>query len=294
MASHPDSGSIRTRQSSQGGNVIRDLLENLEAHARGMWRYRWRAVIVMWLVSIAGWVVVYAMPPVYQANARIYVDTENALRPLLRGIATSSNVMDEVVIVIREMLGRTNLTEVIRNTDLYLRAETDAAFDALLASLQQRISVRGNRDNIYSISFQDPDRDVAVAVVDSLVNTFVESSLGADRTDSGRARTFLQQEINDYEARLTTAEDRLANFKRQNVALMLGQRGDYFSRLQSAEVALGRGSGTGCDAKRVTPGPGAPRGVAAATGGRGAGFRHHAVDAGRSGRRWRLCRGQNP
>ena len=237
MASHPDSGSIRTRQSSQGGNVIRDLLENLEAHARGMWRYRWRAVIVMWLVSIAGWVVVYAMPPVYQANARIYVDTENALRPLLQGIATSSNVMDEVVIVIREMLGRPNLTEVIRNTDLYLRAETDAAFDALLASLQQRISVSGNRDNIYSISFQDPDRDVAVAVVDSLVNTFVESSLGADRTDSGRARTFLQQEINDYEARLTTAEDRLANFKRQNVALMPGQRGDYFSRLQSAEAA---------------------------------------------------------
>ena len=55
--------------------VIRAALVNLEAYARGMWRYRWQAVVVMWVISIAGWIGVYSMPDVYEANARVFVDT---------------------------------------------------------------------------------------------------------------------------------------------------------------------------------------------------------------------------
>ena len=163
---------------TQSEHVIRDMLVLFESHARGMWRYRWRAAVVAWVVSIVGWFAVYTMPPVYEANARVYVDTENAIRPLLQGIATSSNVMNEVTIVTREMLSRPNLAEVARATDLDLRTGTQQQFESLLASLQKRILVTGNRDNIFSISFRDPDRTKAVSVVGSLVNTFVEKSLG--------------------------------------------------------------------------------------------------------------------
>ena len=53
-----------------------------------------------------------------------------------------------------------------------------------------------------------------------------------------KAQSFLQEQIDDYEARLTEAENRLANFKRENVAFMPDQRGDYFDRLQQAERNL--------------------------------------------------------
>ena len=218
--------------------MFRDVIETLEAYARGMWRYRWPAVVTIWVICVAGWVAVYAMPPVYGANARVFVDAENALRPLLQGIATSSNVLSEVTVVTREMLSRPNLAEVARNTDLDLGAETDEEFEKLLVLLQKRIQIVGNRDNIFSISFQHRDRAKAIAVVDSLVNTFIEKSLSADRSETGRAQAFLQREIDEYEARLAAAEDKLARFKRDNVAFMPNQRGDYFSRLQSAEAAM--------------------------------------------------------
>jgi polysaccharide chain length determinant protein (PEP-CTERM system associated) len=223
---------------AQGTQVVRDLLILIEAHIRGMWRYRWRALIVTWVLFLTGWVGVALVPPVYEASARIYVDTENAIGPLLRGIAPTSNVLNEVTVVTREMLSRPNLAEVARETDLDLRAETAEEFEDLLVDLAKEISVIGSRDNIYSIQFQDPSRQKAVAVVESLVNTFVERSLGANRNESSQAQSFLQEQINDYEARLTAAEDRLARFKRQNVEFMPGQRGDYFSRLQSAEATL--------------------------------------------------------
>jgi polysaccharide chain length determinant protein (PEP-CTERM system associated) len=229
------SGELNMEREPQAESVFRDLLNDVSAHARGMWRFRWRAAIVAWMLCVVGWIAVYLMPPVYQANARVFVDTENAIKPLLQGIGSSSNVMNEVAVVIREMLSRPNLAEVARNSDLDLRVNTDEEFEKLIESLQKRIQVDGNRDNIFSISFQDVDRDKAVSVVDSLVNTFVEKSLGADRSESTQAQFFLQDQIKEYEARLTMAEDRLASFKRDNVAYMPDQRGDYFARLQAAK-----------------------------------------------------------
>jgi len=224
--------------SAENDPIFRNALTQLEAYARGMWRYRWRAVIAMWAISIIGWIAVYLMPPVYEAKARIFVDTENALRPLLRGIASSTSVLNEVTVVTREMLSRPNLAEVARTTDLDLRARDADEFEELLTGLGNKIQVDGSRDNIFTISYQDVDRAKAVAVVDALVTTFVEKSLGAERTDSSQAKSFLQAQLAEYEGRLTAAENRLAAFKRENVAFMPDQQGDYFARLQALESGL--------------------------------------------------------
>lgn len=217
--------------------IIAQIREQLIAQARGMWRYRWQSVGVMWVVCIIGWLAVYSLPPVYSANARILVDAENAIRPLLQGIATSSNVIAEVNIVAREIKNRDALASVARETGLDKRASTDAEFAQLLESLRKRVHVKGTRDYVYSISFSDTDRDIALAVVESIVNSFVEKSLGGDRQESGEALAFLRGQIAEYDARLTQAEDRLAEFKRVNVAVMPDQRGDYFARLQASELS---------------------------------------------------------
>ena len=222
----------------RGKQVIQDALMMIRTQALGMWRFRWLAIIVAWTVCIAGWISVYSMPDLYEANARVYVDTENAIQEFLGGIAASTDVMSEVTVVVREIVSRPNLAEVARNTDLALRAQTDEQFENLLTSLQNRISVQGSREGIYSISFEDPDRSNALAVVDALLTAFVEKSLGGDRTDSAQAQQFLEEQIAEYEERLTAAEDRLASFKRENVHLMPDQSGDYFSRMRTAETVL--------------------------------------------------------
>ena len=218
--------------------AIRDALAVLRSQALGMWRYRWLALIVAWGLAVVGWIGVYSMADVYSANARVYVDTQNAIEDFLDGIAVKSDVMSDVTVVVREIVSRPNLAEVARNTDLALRANDEEQFAELLTSLQNRISVDGNREGVFSISFQDPDRTKALAVVDSLLTAFVEKSLGADRTDSAQAQQFLQEQIAEYEKRLTEAEDKRARFKRDNVALMPDQQGDYFTRLQAAETGL--------------------------------------------------------
>src|SRR5690606_38387541 len=87
---------------------------------------------------------------------------------------------------------------------------------------------------IFKISFQDTERETALTVVKSLLDTFVEDTLGSKTQDSARAEATLLAQIQEYEQRLTEAENRLKNFKQQNVGLMPGEHGDYYQQLQAA------------------------------------------------------------
>jgi hypothetical protein len=50
-------------------------------------------------------------------------------------------------------------------------------------------------------------------VIQSLVSIFVESSLGASRKDTDSAKTFLNEQIKQYEAKLEEAEARVKEFR---------------------------------------------------------------------------------
>jgi polysaccharide chain length determinant protein (PEP-CTERM system associated) len=79
---------------------------------------------------------------------------------------------------------------------------------------------------------------MAVRVVDTLLNAFVEDTLGASREDSENARQFLEEQVREYETRLTEAESRLAEFRRANFERLPGTEGGYFQSLQAETEAL--------------------------------------------------------
>ena len=112
------------------------------------------------------------------------------------------------------MLSRPNLEKVAQKTDLMLDAKTAPEQEAVIDSLARRIQL-GRPDgpamrNTFQVSFDDNDPEVAHRVVRTLLDTFMEDSLGLKRTDSGVAQRFLESQIKDYEQKLVEAEDRLA------------------------------------------------------------------------------------
>jgi polysaccharide chain length determinant protein (PEP-CTERM system associated) len=205
----------------------------------GMWRFRWRALVVAWCLALVGWAWVYTLPNIYSASARVHVDTESALRPLLRGLAVETNIQDQLNFMTRALLSRPQLEKVARETDLDLRAQTPREMEEIIDTLQRKIQIAGDgRSSIYTISYEDADRSLAQAIVQTLLDTFVENSLGSKRTDSSSAQRFLEDQIRDYEQRLGQAEARLADFKKKHVGMMPGEGGDYYQRLQSESDLL--------------------------------------------------------
>ncbi len=226
---------------------MQELLQQLLDHARGMWRFRRVALATAWLVGLVGWVVVLALPPVYQADSRVYVDTTAVLRPLLEGIAVEQDVGAQLNYVRQAMLSMPQLDRVARETDLDLNANTPEEKQRMLASLRNDIVIDavaqpGDRNksasSLYTISYRSSDKSQALKVVRSLVDSFVEDTLGGKRSGSETAQRFLQQQIKLYDERLSSAETKLAEFKRKYVGMVPGAQGDFFSRLQAEEDAI--------------------------------------------------------
>jgi len=214
---------------------VNDVFNQLMIYIRGIWRYRWYIHLLAWPICIAGWYFVYSLPDEYRSSARVYVDTQSILRPLLKGLAVETNVGHQVQMITRTLLSRPNIEKVALMADMDLSAKTPGEMESLLSSLEKRIKITGvSRQNLYRLEFVDQDPQLAQQVVQSLLTIFVESALGGNRDDSNSAQKFLTKQIAEYETKLTAAEERLKEFKRANIGLMPQDGKGYFERLDEA------------------------------------------------------------
>ncbi|WP_166840605.1 XrtA system polysaccharide chain length determinant [Rheinheimera pleomorphica] len=218
---------------------LQQAIEQLQTYLQGVWLRRRYIVITAWLVCPAGWFFVYNMPPTFEANAKLYVETSTVLQPLLQGLALRTNSDDEIKLMARTLLSRPNLEKIARATDLDIRAKDDKAFEALIDQLQSQIKIAASgRENIYVISYSNPQPQLALKVVQETLNNFVEGRLGSSRADSQTAERFLNEQIADYERRLMEAEIRLSDFKKNRLSLLPGNETDYYSQISNEKKRL--------------------------------------------------------
>ena len=207
--------------------------------AKGMWRFRWQSLAVAWLVGLVAAVIVYRIPDRYEATARIYVDTQSILKPLMNGLAVQPNVDQQVIMLSRTLISRPNVEKLVRMADLDLKADSRSQQEALVTGLMNTLEIKNaGRDNLYSLSFRDSDPVKAQRVIQSLVSIFVESSLGASRKDTASAKSFLNDQIKSYETKLEEAEARLKAFRLRNIQVETAEGKDSAGRLASLAEQL--------------------------------------------------------
>src|SRR5436305_872595 len=78
-----------------------------------------------------GWFHVMRMPNVYESSARLYIDSDAILTPLLRGLTVEPSLGAQLDLLARTLLSRPNLEKLISKTDLELQVNTPAERVAL-------------------------------------------------------------------------------------------------------------------------------------------------------------------
>jgi polysaccharide chain length determinant protein (PEP-CTERM system associated) len=215
------------------------VIQQILAYAKATWHRRWWGVGVAWLVCIIGWTWVMSLPDRYEAAARVYVDTQTLLRPLLSGLAAEPNVEQQIKLMTRQLVSRPTLEKVSRMTDLDVSAKTPEQTEAMLNNLASKITIAdAGRENLYTISYQDPSGELAKKVVQSLLTIFVETSLGKTRQDISSSQKFIEDQLQQYQQKLNDAESKLKEFKQKHIGTMPGQGGDYYSKLSEAATLL--------------------------------------------------------
>jgi polysaccharide chain length determinant protein (PEP-CTERM system associated) len=205
-------------------------------------KYRWHAVVITWVVALIGWVVVLRLPNQYEASARVYVDTQSILKPLLSSMTTVPNLEQQVTFMRRTLISRPNVERLMRDVDLDVKAKDPKQHDKMVDELMSQIKVTGTeRDDIYTLTYVSDNPKLGKNVVSALLTIFVEGSFSGKKQDSEKAVQFIDDQIKTYEEKLAAAENSLKEFKLKNLGMLPGGgsgTGDFGGQLQAANDQL--------------------------------------------------------
>jgi polysaccharide chain length determinant protein (PEP-CTERM system associated) len=206
-------------------------------------KYRWHAVVITWVVALIGWAVVLRLPNQYEASARVYVDTQSILKPLLSSMTTVPNLEQQVMFMRRTLISRPNVERLMRMVDLDVKAKDSKEHDKIVDELMSQIKVSGTeRDDIYTLTYVSDNPKLGKDVVQSLLTIFVEGSFSGKKQDSEKAVQFIDDQIKTYEEKLAAAENSLKEFKLKNLGMLPreggGSGGDFGGQLLQANDQL--------------------------------------------------------
>ena len=218
---------------------MEELVTQITSYLRGMWRYRWWGMALAWIVGVVAGLVIYQMPDKYESSARVYVDTQSVLRPLMAGLAVQPNIDQQITMLSRTLISRPNVEKLINMADLDLGVNTPEEREALITRLSKDLRIASSdRTNLFMLSYADTRPERAQRVVQSLLSLFVESGLGNKRQDADAARRFIEEQIHSYEQKLTEAENRVKEFRLRNMGVLGDGAQDYISQIGAMTAQL--------------------------------------------------------
>lgn len=218
---------------------MEELVTQITSYLRGMWRYRWWGMALAWIVGVVAGLVIYQMPDKYESSARVYVDTQSVLRPLMAGLAVQPNIDQQITMLSRTLISRPNVEKLINMADLDLGVNTTEEREALITRLSRDLRIgSSDRNNLFMLSYADTRPERAQRVVQSLLSLFVESGLGGKRQDADAARRFIEEQIHSYEQKLTEAENRVKEFRLRNMGVLGDGAQDYISQIGAMTAQL--------------------------------------------------------
>lgn len=219
---------------------MEDILRQGLVALRATWKYRQLGMLAAWIIGAVVAGVILRIPDKYEASARVFVDTQSILKPLMSGLAVQPNVEQQAVMLSRTLISRPNIEKLISMAELDNDINNKAAHEELIERLMRSLAIMNyNRDNLYTITYRDTDPEKAKKVVQALTSIFVDSSSSNKRDDSNSARQFIEDHIRNYEKKLEEAENRLKEFKLRNMDMQTEGK-DSIDRLSEIVTNLNR------------------------------------------------------
>jgi polysaccharide chain length determinant protein (PEP-CTERM system associated) len=206
------------------------------SYLSGIYVYRWYALAVAWLFCIAGWSTVAVMPDSYRASAKVYIDTQSIMDPLLRGLTVSLDSQQEIAIMLTTLITRPTIEQVIHLINPKANQLTAAELEQEVGHLQGSISISQlDAKNYYELSYVDKDATTATNVAQALLSILQNNRVGNTRLNMDDARSFINKEIADYENRLREADKRRQDFRTANLDIL--DKPNAGNRIDAASAA---------------------------------------------------------
>lgn len=215
-------------------NALESFTVKGRTMARIAWRRRWLALASAAAVALGAAVAISMFHDRFQATARVYVNTQTVLKPLMESLTFQPDIDQQVSMLARTLISRPNVEKLVAQPALQLGGGDALERDRIVSRLMNDIKViPAGAGNLYDVSYRDTNPERARHLVAATVGLFVDSGAGEKKRDSQEARSFIDGQISAYEVKLVDAENRLKEFKVRTFGVTGVSSQDYFGRVSA-------------------------------------------------------------
>ena len=219
------------------------LYEQLRIALHQIWRRRWLALGAAWALCLVGWLGIALIPNSYESKARVLIQMQSIL-PTQMGISAAER-QNDLTRVKQTLTSAANLEKVVRRTELNTLVASERDLATQVEALRKDIKVTAQQDNLFEISatasvsgFSNAQNaKLAAAIVQNLLDLFVEENLAGDRDEASQSLTFLDEELRRREQELQQAEQRRVEFEQKFLGVLPGE-GSLGMRMSAARAEL--------------------------------------------------------
>jgi polysaccharide chain length determinant protein (PEP-CTERM system associated) len=196
-------------------------------------RRKWLALAVAVACASLGVAALQLYRERFESSARIYVDTQTVLKPLMAGLTYQPDIDQQLRMLARTLISRENVERLAQTPGLDLNVASEIEREATVRRLMTdiKVSAVGQGSNLFSITYRGSTPHQAERVVGETVKLFAGHGAGEKRRDSAEAGRFIEEQIRQYEATLVAAENRLKDFKLKNFGVSGVSSQDYYARV---------------------------------------------------------------
>lgn len=215
------------------------ISELIKALFRELYNFRRVAVAVFVMIAFAVLLVGMITPKSYETSAMLHADVTNIIEPLLKGRAHVTTI-DRSEQARENIYTRRIIERVAREAGLITGEETVEELEDKINGLRARISIKSEAPNYFRVTYRDGGQDRSFRVLNTVIDTFIKDAAERKRSESRSAYEFINEQVNTYKRQLKIAEERLKEFKSENVdgdEMSVRRRIDNF-RLQIEELKL--------------------------------------------------------
>src|SRR5882672_9856547 len=197
-------------------------------------------VIVNAVALTVGWL----WPKGYTASTSILVDERNIIQPLMQGAAVATDALDRSKNA-REIIFGRKIMDTILDYGGWLKANPSVEErETLIDAIKRQTSITPVGKNILRIEYRDADPDRAFRVTEKVADLFMQESITAKAAESRAAFAFIEQQTQEYQDKLTRAEEELKELRSSNLdantneGQLAAKIGDLRARIETTTQEL--------------------------------------------------------
>lgn len=218
--------------------MLTSYLQIIRGIAHDVVQHKTIAVVLFVLINLAAVGVGLVWPKTFTSSSTIYVEEKNIIQPLMQGAAVATDVRDRASVAKELLFGRKNLEKILDRAGWFDKNTTGIEKDRMMEEVKRHTRILNVGRNLIKIEYRDSDAERTFKTTEKFAEVFVQESVGTQTSESQAAFDFIDSQVKMYQEKLTSAEQKLKEFRSETVDARPGTEEEVQARINALQNTI--------------------------------------------------------